>query len=117
MPQTDDKRLLPTMLQNKLAVIRVNKLIDSVCGDATATSGVYNVPTTAGFVLATVGTINVHTAVGWKNKEITIKRIGSGTVVVDAASAETIDDELTVSLVEQYVSITIKSDDANWWII
>ena len=117
MPETDDKRLLPTMLQNKLAVLRVNKLIDSVCGDATATSGGFTVPTNVGFVKVVAGTVNLHTAVGWNNKEITIKRTGTGTVIVDAASAETIDENLTVSLDEQYIAITVKSDDANWWII
>lgn len=109
-------KIEPLMLNNKLAILRINNLMGNVCGDATAASGNFTIPVNVGFVRSSGGTINVHTAIGWKDKQITIKRVGAGTVTVDGASSETIDDALTYGIVQNYDSITIISDNANWWI-
>jgi hypothetical protein len=63
-------------------------------------------------------TVNLPTAVG-NDATITIKRItgGANAVTVDALTTETIDDGLTASLVIQYESITIVSDNTEWVII
>ncbi len=63
-------------------------------------------------------TITLPTAVGISGRMYTIKNIASGiTVTVDANSTETIDGALTQVITAQWTSITIISDNANWYII
>ncbi len=46
-----------------------------------------------------------------------IKNVGSGTITVDGASAETIDGSATRTLTKQYSSLTIASDGTAWHIL
>ncbi len=64
-------------------------------------------------------TITLPTAEGREGKIYYIKKIDlSGNIVtIDGNGSETIDDGLTAILTRQYESITIQSDNSNWWII
>jgi hypothetical protein len=87
----------------------------STTTNVSATSGeiVYLVNATSGSV-----TMNLPTAVG-NTAKITVKKTDSSanTVVVDANSTQTIDGSLTKTIEFQYTSITLISDNANWFII
>ena len=62
-------------------------------------------------------TVTLPTAVG-NNATITIKKTaGTPNLTVDGNASETIDGGLTATIVAVYESITIISDNANWWII
>jgi len=64
-------------------------------------------------------TITLPTAVGVEGKYYTIKKIDASayTVTLDGAGTETIDGETTQIIANQYVSITVVSNDSNWLII
>ena len=62
-------------------------------------------------------TFRLLTALGRQGKDVTIKNIGTNTLRVIANSGETIDGSSFVDIVTQYDSITIKSDNDNWYII
>jgi len=61
-------------------------------------------------------TLSLHTAVGYEGKVHDIKNEGSGVITINPDGSETIDGDLTVSLI-QYDELTIMSDGANWQII
>ena len=63
-------------------------------------------------------TVNLPTAVG-NSAAYSIKKTDSSTntVIIDGSGSETIDGGTTATLVKQYESITIVSDNANWHII
>ena len=62
-------------------------------------------------------TINLPTAVG-NTSRITIKKIAiANTVTVDASGTELIDDGLTAIINNQYESITLVSNNSNWYLI
>ena len=99
---------------------------------ATGTSGVYtlvsasttyNITSTSGsFILLCDTTggafqVNLPTAVG-NTSTLTIKKVaGSAGVTVDGFSAETIDGGTTAIINKVYESISLVSDNSNWWII
>lgn len=64
-------------------------------------------------------TVNLQTAVGRRGLQYHIKKIDSSanTLTIDADGTETIDGQLTQVLNTQYQSLTIVSDDSNWFII
>lgn len=64
-------------------------------------------------------TITLPSAVGVVGEKITIKKTNTTNfdLIVDGASAETIDGDLTKTLNTPYSSITMVSDGANWFII
>jgi hypothetical protein len=82
----------------------------------------YNATETAGDIvvkcdLAAGFTVNLPTAVG-NLARFTFKKIqAAGSIIIDAAGAETIDGALTATLASQYESVTLVSDGANWMII
>lgn len=63
-------------------------------------------------------TIFLLTAAGREGREVTIKKIDAGAtgIVIDASSTQTIDGALTQTATAQYSTLTIKSDNSNWWI-
>ena len=63
-------------------------------------------------------TLGLPTAVGLNGKLLRIKNIGQAgySVVVDGDGTETIDRDLTFTLIDAE-AITIVSDNANWWIV
>lgn len=62
-------------------------------------------------------TILLPTSVGNAGLELTIKTIGTANnVIVDGNGAETIDGTTTKTLTTQWTSITVVSDNANWFI-
>jgi hypothetical protein len=61
-------------------------------------------------------TINLPTAVGISGRHYVIKNSGIGVITVDGNGTETIDGATTITL-NQYDSITVVSDGANWIII
>ena len=67
--------------------------------------------------LAAGFTINLPTAVGNTAKFNVKKLLAAGQIVVDPFGTQTIDGGLTAALNNQYESITLVSDNANWWII
>lgn len=62
-------------------------------------------------------TINLPTAVGNTATFVFKKIAGTGSIVVDAFSTETIDGGLTATINRIYESITLISDNINWWVI
>ena len=62
-------------------------------------------------------TVNLPTAVGNTATLVIKKSSGTPNLTVDGSGSETIDGGLTATIVRVYESITIISDNANWWII
>ena len=62
-------------------------------------------------------TINLPTAVGNTSTFIFKKTAGTYSVTIDAFSTQTIDGSLTAVIARVYESITLVSDNANWWLI
>lgn len=79
----------------------------------TATSGeiIIEANLAAGF------TINLPTAVGNKATISIVKMLSAGQITVDGFGSETIVGGLTAVLNNQFESITLKSDNANWVIV
>jgi hypothetical protein len=110
-------RIEPLMLNNKLAVVRINNLIDSVAGDvSTPGSGSTTLKGTDGVALADGGTVVLHTAVGYANKRIIIKAT-NGMVTVKSDGQETIDTCSGDTHIPRFHAIELLSDGSNWWII
>ena len=110
------QKLTPTMLNNRLAVVIINELIDSVAGDlATPDTGGYDVLVTDGFILSEVGPINLHTASGNTDKRIIVKAKKGGFTVYPV-KGETIDGRDSVTLTE-LMALEFISDGSNWWIV
>ena len=61
-------------------------------------------------------TVNLPTAVGIQGTAYTLVNSGTGTITLDGNGTETINDSLTIDLV-QYVSRTVQSDGTDWIII
>jgi hypothetical protein len=61
-------------------------------------------------------TVTLPTAVGITGREYIIKNSGTGTITLATTSSQTIDG-ITTQTIEQYNSITVKSNNANWIII
>jgi hypothetical protein len=90
------------------------------------TSSTYNAAQTSGFPVLLVNTttaasnvtVNLPTAVD-NTAEFIIKKIDSSTysVIVDASSTQTIDGSLTATLKIGYSSISLVSNNSNWFII
>jgi hypothetical protein len=71
------------------------------------------------FADSTPGAINVYipTAVGVGGKEIMIKRAaGTNTVIINASGAQSIDGLSTQSLLNPFQSLSLISDNSNWFI-
>lgn len=64
--------------------------------------------------LAAGFTVTLPTAVGNTAKLVYKKMLAAGSMVIDANGAQTIDGGLTATLTNQYESITLYSDNANW---
>jgi hypothetical protein len=64
-------------------------------------------------------TITLYTAVGNEGQKIDIKKIDSSSnnITIDGNGSETIDRDLTFALVAQDESVTLVSDNSNWFII
>jgi hypothetical protein len=61
--------------------------------------------------------VNLPTAIENKATIVIKKTAGSPAVTVDGFSTQTIDDGLTAVINKIYESITLVSDNANWWVI
>lgn len=62
-------------------------------------------------------TITLFTAAGNTGKVLYIKNISDFEVVVDANGSQTIDGDLTLSIIAKNAAVTIVSDGSNWFII
>jgi hypothetical protein len=60
-------------------------------------------------------TVTLPTAVGFMNDYI-IKNSGTGVITVNTTSSQTIDGNLSIGL-NQYDSVTVRSNNANWIIV
>lgn len=63
-------------------------------------------------------TITLRTAVNISGKDYTVKKIDSSanTVTIDGSGSETIDDGETAILTDQYESLTIVSNNVEWFV-
>jgi hypothetical protein len=69
-------------------------------------------------VRATGRVITLPTAIGIAGRQYTIKLIVPGScTVTNATGLQKIDGALNYSLSQQYKSVTVQSDGAQWWII
>lgn len=66
---------------------------------------------------ATAMTINLPAVAGCSGRIYTIKNINTGIVTIDANGSETIDGELTFTLLSRYKSVTVQSNGSAWYII
>jgi len=111
------RRIEPLMLNNKLAVVRINNLIDRVDGDVSSPdSGIVDVGISDGTIILDSGTVILHTAVGYGGKHIVVKVAESGVVLVRGVVGETIDCNEEI-LLSSYQAIEMVSDGINWWIM
>jgi hypothetical protein len=108
-------RIEPLMLNNKLAVVRINNLINATAGDISAPSSGYTLLGTDGSAFINSGTINLHTAVDYASKRVVVKSTG-GVVKVKAESGETIDGHSEI-VITSLQAIEIISDGTEWWIM
>ena len=67
-------------------------------------------------VTATGLVVTLPTAVG-NNARLTYKLMVAGTLVIDGAGAETIDTAPTATLIAQYASISLVSDNVGWLVV
>jgi hypothetical protein len=67
--------------------------------------------------MATTLVVNLPTAVGIKGKIYIVKNIGAGDISLTPDGTETIDGVNAAVTVEQYGSVTVASDNANWIIL
>jgi hypothetical protein len=65
---------------------------------------------------ASAATVNLPAVAGCDGLEIVLKKLGSGTVTVDASGSETIDGSLTLTLSQQYASVTLTATSSGWYI-
>ena len=111
------RRIEPLMLNNKLAVVRINALIDAVAGDIpTDSGGLIVLKGTDGNVFVRNGTVQLHTAVGYASKRILVKST-HGLVSVRHPANEKIDNAVGDVVIPHLDALEFISDDANWWII
>ena len=84
----------------------------------TAVTAAYSIATSDAYISCT-GTITVTlpTAVGVSGKIYDVKNAGTGIVTMATTSSQTIDGGLTAVLRDQYESLTVISNGANWEII
>lgn len=85
----------------------------------TAQSGTYPITTTDTMIDCTSGTFTttLPTAVGVTGKFYIIKNSGTGVITIATTSSQTIDAATTLLLTQQWSSVTVVSDGANWKII
>lgn len=85
---------------------------------STATSLTANSAADTDFIYLVSGTttITMPTAVANTN-QYTIKNIGTNTVTIATTSSQTIDGSTTITLPRQYSSVTLISNNSNWFII
>jgi len=65
---------------------------------------------------ASAVTVNLPAVAGCDGVELVLKRLGTGTVTIDASGSETIDGALTLTLSQQYASVTLTATTAGWYI-
>jgi len=61
--------------------------------------------------------ITLPTSIGLDGFKVQIKRIGSTSITINTNGSQTIDGDATKTLDIQYASLTLISDDANWYVI
>lgn len=96
-----------------------------ILGGSSAKSADYTVLDDDGIsaILMTTGasdrTVTLPTAADNSGRELTIKKVdsGSGIVIIDGESAETIDGQLTLEVRQQYDSVRLACDGSNWHIL
>lgn len=91
-------------------------LADSLTVPYTAQTSTYAVASTDSVIDCTSGTFTVTlpTAASITGRAYTIKNSGTGVITVATTSAQTIDGQSTVQLLQQYTSLTVVSDGSNW---
>lgn len=86
--------------------------VTSVSTNTTLTTSMYVVLVTA------TATITLPNAVTNLGRHYVVKNMSApGTVTIDTTSSQTIDGNLTLVITDQYVSVTLCSDGANWVIL
>jgi hypothetical protein len=62
-------------------------------------------------------TLTLPTAVGIEGKWYLVKNISAGTTTILPNGAETIDGDSSATLTQQYTSLYLVSDNANWQVL
>ena len=88
---------------------------------ATVVTGPSYTVTANDYVILATGqvTITLPDAVANDARTLYIKRMNAGaaTVIIDGQGSQTIDGQLTQTLVVRYVSVQLYAGQGNWWII
>lgn len=107
----DQSQFSNTLLAGATAFITLRSGISSVSGN-------FTIGSTSTVVIANCGsacTVTLPTAVGITGRVLTVKIIGTGAASITTTSAQTIDGSTTVTpLPNQYASLDMISDGANW---
>lgn len=91
--------------------------------EITSVSANYTVQTSDQVILVTTGssdrTMTLPTAASMNKKELTFKKVDSGTgdVILDGNGSETIDGNLTLTISGQYTYLTFICDGTKWHVI
>lgn len=62
-------------------------------------------------------TVTLYTAVGNTGRRVTVKNTNTGIITVKGASTEKVDASNTLTLTQQYQSVTVESDGTQWWVV
>lgn len=101
-----------------IKVVTNGRLVDylTVTGDTTLDNGyeVILADATGGNLTITLPSVSTY-----PGQVYTIKKIDGtiNTVTVDGAGSQTIDGELIITIIDQYVSITIANNGVAWYIL
>lgn len=118
---TDQSRLAVALTPSTYETFAKASEVGAGGGGYTVTTVSGNVTPTATsgenlFKVTAQATLNFPTAVGNTAKYVVKKMFAGGSVILDPVASETIDDGLLATLLNQYESVTLYSDNANWLI-
>jgi hypothetical protein len=109
------RRIEPLMLNHKLAIVRINNLINRIDGDISSPSGNVTLTNLDGTVFIDSGVIELFAAEGNAGHQVRIKSTG-GTVDVVPVGNDSIEGVKKVSIFAND-SIVLESDGENWWVM
>ena len=97
---------------NTLKVYNINSLDSITTITSSSTLGAYNNILATGTITLTLPNITDSVYNTYK-----IKNIGTGTITIDGYGFQTIDGALTISIPNQYDSVTLTCNSTSWFIV
>ena len=105
-------------MSNELIARKGFKSLGGVTFPYTGVTNTYNIESTDYLINATSGTfvITLPTAVGISGKQYIIKNSGNGTITLETTSSQTIDGNVSITLI-QNETVEVISDGSNWKVV